>query len=140
MFDNFFNVIIVIIAMVIFIGRTIAQTRRARSKTPPPKAPVPAFFEEDDDDKENYRDLAYYIKLEEQAAKAASSKKSIPKVKTEPLIKDTSIIEPVRTLVSPRPVPVASAKAPGPLNLSHLSPLKQAVVMAEVLGPPKGLQ
>jgi len=34
----------------------------------------------------------------------------------------------------------AAPSGPGLFNLNRLSPLKQAVVMAEILGPPKGLQ
>ena len=36
------------------------------------------------------------------------------------------------------PVPTAAAARRGFPNLTHLSPMKQAVIMAEILGPPKG--
>jgi len=47
---------------------------------------------------------------------------------------------------APKPPPLKRANTPsaelpqGFLHLDHLSPMKQAVVMAEILGPPKGMQ
>ena len=40
----------------------------------------------------------------------------------------------------PQPVYQETRTGPGIINLTKLSPLKQAVVMAEILGPPKALQ
>ena len=59
---------------------------------------------------------------------------------------ETPIVSPVKKVVSvlhekPKDAPVAKHNAPNDFlaRLKHLSPLKQAVVMTGILGPPKGL-
>ena len=141
MFDSGLNVLLIIVALVVFVGRTFLQVRG--KKKPPPKQqkkPVPVFFEEEED--EPYRDLAYYVELEEMKAKEAAlaeKKKTAPrKVPNERIVKDVNVNEVVIPRITPvRPVLDHSS---GLTNLRNLSPLKQAVVMAEVLGTPKGLQ
>ena len=140
MFDSFFNVIIVIIALTVFIGRTIYQVRAKRREESPEQQQRQAIFEDDEED--NYRDLAYYVEQEEKKAKEAAPKKAAPKkVSTERLLEDTGLIQtPISQVLPPRPVVSVQAQSGGLQNLKLLTPLKQAVVMAEVLGTPKGLQ
>ena len=157
MFDSLFNVLVIIVALAVFIGRTVLQLRRQK-KAPPQqqhkkqapqqqKKQAKVFFEDAED--ETYRDLAYFVELEEKKAKeaaAAKKKTTLKKIPNERVVKDTQITEPASirvapALATPTPAPVqAPVQASGLLNIRHLSPLKQAVVMAEVLGTPKGLQ
>ena len=149
MFDNTFNVFFVAIAIVVFVGRSLLQVRAGRKAAAKKKPrPKPVVFEDDD---EPYRDLAYYVELEEKKAKeeAAAKKKAVSR-KTPPvqrMVKDMMISEPISPKLSAATFPVAplvsagrSGRRSGFTGLKHLSPLKQAVVMAEVLGPPKALQ
>jgi hypothetical protein len=142
MFDSFSNVIFVIIALAIFIGRTILQAQGKKKPDPDPKPRIPVHFE-DDDKGEPYifsRGASDYIKN-----MAAEIKKKNP----APLIAEAKIPPP--PAVSPEGMAAGetatanvNSRTAAPagqvvFNINHLSPLKQAVVMAEVLGPPKGL-
>jgi len=127
--DSLFNIIIVLIPVAIFIGRIVLQAQAKRKPEPPKRQPpIPVHFEDYDDD-------------ERQFAPSAVSKQAINnKAKA-----DTYNPPPVVNS-APKPPPVIKAKAPsaepvqGFLYLNHLSPMKQAVVMAEILGPPKGME
>ena len=152
MFDSFFNVLIVIVALIVFIGRTVLQVRgkkkapvqQQKKQAPQQQKKQATIFFEDKDD-EPYRDLAYYVELEEKKAKeaaAAKKKAAQKKIPNEQVVKDTRVTEPVFPKITqasaiPTQVQVHTSVLS---DLRHLSPLKQAVVMAEVLGTPKGLQ
>jgi len=124
--DSLFNIIIVLIPIAIFIGRIVLQARNRHNPQPAKKQPpIPVHFED-----------------ERQFAPSAVSKQAINKA-----INRTDTYNPPPLVDSaPKPPPLINAKTPsvepvqGFLYLNHLSPMKQAVVMAEVLGPPKGMQ
>jgi len=128
MLDSIFNIIIVLIPLAIFIGRVVAQARSRRS--PPKKQPpIPLHFEDYDDEDER-------VFAPTSVPSPASNKKTRADTYNPPLSVDNA----------PKPPPPKKAKthsaepAQGFLNLNHLSPMKQAVVLAEILGPPKGIE
>ena len=122
MFDSLFNVIIVLIPLAIFIGRTVS---RARSKHAPPPPPlrIPIAFEDDDE----YYEDDDYVEPAPQPLPKPVLPYAAPRTDTPPKV------------AAPMPVAPQPEKKEFPLNLTQLSPMKQAVVMAEILGPPKAL-
>jgi len=126
MFDSIFDLMIVLIPLAIFIGRIIVQ---ARSKRNPPKKqpPIPVHFEDYEDE-----DEAPFVPS--SVTKTVLNKKDRVDTYSPPIS------------INSLPGPPAPKKAKIPsaepahvfLNLNHLSQLKQAVVLAEILGPPKG--
>ena len=154
MFENLFNILIVIVAIVVFVVRSFLQVKASKkAATQKRPKPAPAIFKKDDDE-EPYRDLAYYVELEEKKAKeeasANAAKKKVVSRKAPPVqrvVKDVNISESIAPKHSPATfpvIPIASSRRSGRRSgisgLKHLSPLKQAVVMAEVLGSPKALK
>ena len=135
MFDTIFNLIIILIPAAIIVGRIVVGARNKRNPPPVPAQPrIPVHFEDDNN----------YFKRQ----LSAKQPETRPHVPTPP---------PKLAVLAPEAFPPAAASgvklAPGrpvaaapsghkdfTLNLSHLSPLKQAVVMAEILGPPKGME
>jgi len=150
MFDELFNYIIFLIPAAILIGRFVS---RAKAKNaPPPKKPpqphIPVHFEDEKDD-----DFTAYFRNRNRDTDDLPA----PPQKA-PLRKTPSPARTQKTVASPftpKPeMPSFAAKPPvAPVrnvaamhekkdfvfNLNHLSPLKQAVVMAEILGQPKGM-
>jgi len=132
MFDSIFEYIIIFIPIAIFIGRMVSKYRH-KNQAPPPKIPQPdisVHFEDDDyhdDYDEDYRDDEHINK---------EPVKNIPPAWSPPLAPAVSVNLAEKTPVS---IPVLPRQKDFVFNLNHLSPLKQAVVMAEILGPPKGL-
>ena len=124
MFNSLFNVIIVLIPLAIFIGRAVSQARR-RHAPPPPPTRIPVAFEDDD-----YYEEDDYVK---------PAPKPLPKPAMPFVAPRTDIPPPAKVNTTPAPAAPQPEKKDSPLNLNHLSPMKQAVVMAEVLGPPKAL-
>jgi hypothetical protein len=132
--DSLFNIIIVLIPVAIFIGRIVMQAKAKRKPEPPRKQPpIPVHFEDYDD--EDDRQFAPSAVSKQAVNKAINNKDRAAAYSPPPLVDS-----------APIPPPLKKAKASsaepeqGFLYLSHLSPMKQAVVMAEILGPPKGLQ
>jgi len=128
--DSLFNIIIVLIPLAIFIGRIVLQAQAKRKPEPPKKQPpLPVHFE-DYEDEDN-----------RQFAPSAVSKQVISNKDRADTYNPPPLVD-----IAPKPLPVVKAKTPsaepvqGFLNLNHLSLMKQAVVMAEILGPPKSLQ
>jgi len=129
MFGGIFDSIIILIPIAIIIGRFVVQARNKR-KPPPPRPkppPIPVHFMDDEDDKPVVR----------RAVK-----------KERPSISMFEIHEPAQPVYK-KPAEVTKKVLPLPVTqkqddffqkLNKLSPLKQAVIMAEVLGPPKALQ
>jgi len=137
--DAPFNIIIVLIPLAIFIGRIVLQAQAKRRPEPPKKQPsIPVHFEDydDEDDRQFAPSAVSRQVISKQAINKAINNKGRADTSNPPLSLDSV----------PKPPPVVKAKTPsaepaqGFLNLNHLSPMKQAVVMAEILGPPKGLQ
>ena len=138
--DSILNVLFIVVIIAVFVVRTILSAKK--EKEPPPKVVIPVHFE---DEKE-----PAVKKI--QAAIPKKPVKKAPLFETLPL--DPAIEMPLSSQVqNKKKAPNAAASKSGPvrapvippepqrspLNLDHLSPLKQAVVMAEILGPPKGL-
>ena len=161
MFDSFSNVIFILVALTIFIVRMFAETRKKKKKPPPAPRVSPLHFEVDDDDEIPVRSKTPAKKASKTKAvikpsltmtALAPEKDSGPPVATE---KSAGVVaaaggesQPYRVSAAPsggepRPYRVSAAPSAGKggfvFNLNHLSPLKQAVVMAEILGPPKGM-
>jgi len=133
--DSLFNIIIVLIPVAIFIGRIVLQAQAKRRPEPPNRQPpIPVHFE-DYDDEDDDRQFAPSA-VSKQVINKAIPNKDRAAIYTPPPLADSA----------PIPPPLKKATAPsaesvqGLLYLAHLSPMKQAVVMAEILGPPKGLQ
>jgi len=143
MFENFSNLIFIAVMLAIFIGRTVLQARKKKDEEaeqekappPPPRPRVQALhFEVKDDD-----DVGYVKKPPVRTAKQPIKK---PAAKTVSSIKKE--IAPPPNVEKLFPIKgtaraVSSEQAGFSFNLDHLSPMKQAVVMAEILGPPKGM-
>jgi len=143
--DTFLNVLFIVVVAVVFIGRTILSAKK--KKEPPPKVVIPVHFEDDEP--------AYFKnKAANESPRTTTAKPAIKKAPALALPLSTITEIPLSNQVqSARKTPDASQAKTGPvrvpvptpeqqrfpLNLNHLSPLKQAVVMAEILGPPKGL-
>ena len=127
MFDSFFNLIIVLIPLAIFIGRIVV---RARGKHHPPPKPtlIPVHFE-DDGEEEEY--LPYALEnqeyFREPLRKQHEEKALVPPVIYNRVFSETETRAP--------PVSVKDFSH----RLNRLSPMKKAVVMAEILGSPKGM-
>ena len=127
MFDNALNIFVVVIALVVFIGRTVLQTR-ARKKAGPQQVQVPGFFRDEDDDEDDRKE-------------APSKKTSQKKSRTDRPIRVTGGTESVSPGILPVSAPIMRQEPTNNLqSLNNLSPLKHAVVMAEILGPPKSLR
>jgi hypothetical protein len=130
MFDSLFNIIIVLIPLAIFIGRIVSQARSKRNPPPPakPRPIITVHFEDDEEDERQFAPSA--VRPPAQAKKDSAIAYSSP----------------VLAKSVPEPPPAAKAKtlsvepSHGFIYLNHLSPMKQAVVMAEILGPPKGME
>ena len=136
MTDTVFNLIILLVPAAIIIGRIVVGARNKRNPPPAPAQPrIPVHFEDDSDN--------YFRKQLSTRQPETRPRAQTPPSKLATLVPETF---PPATgsgvkLASGKPVAVApSGHKDFTLNLSHLSPLKQAVVMAEILGPPKGME
>ena len=126
--DSIFNIIIVLIPLAIFIGRMVVQARSKHNPTPPVKPrPISVHFE-DDEDERRFAPSAVPTPIQ--------AKKDNVNVYSSP-VSAKSVPEqlPVKKAITPSVEP-----SHGFLNLSHLSPMKQAVILAEILGSPKGME
>ena len=135
MTDTVFNLIIILIPVAIVIGRIVMGARNKRNPPPAPAQPkIPVHFEDD----ENYFKRQLSAKPPETRPRAPTPP---PKLAT---LAPEAFPPAAASGVKPAPGRVAAAAPSGhrdfTLNLSHLSPLKQAVVMAEILGPPKAME
>ena len=151
------NIIIILFAVVVVIIRAVTQVRKKPEKKPP-QVRIPVSFE---DEKEPEMAVRSTMAVP-PAVKAARPKQPLGSRATlSPLTAKTAFDSgdtafhkgpavskgETGAAVGSKTVPVRSAGAVGVspaqrdfiLKLNHLSPMKQAVVMAEVLGPPKGM-
>ena len=143
--DGIFNYIIFLIPVALLITRAVNRARAKRA--PPPKKPpqpyIPVHFEDDS----NEGDLGHVRNRAVQDSKAAPKQaqaRRVQKTIAVPFAPKPDFSSFIAD--SPRPTPVKSVGAASTTKradftstLSHLSPLKQAVVMAEILGQPKGM-
>ena len=135
MTDTVFNLIVILIPVAIVIGRIVMGARNKRNPPPRPAQPrIPVHFEDDDEN--------YFKKRTPAKVTPVTAHETRPRAPT--LVPET-FPPAAASGTKPPAVPVRAVAAPSghkdfTLNLSHLSPLKQAVVMAEILGPPKGME
>ena len=132
------NYIIFLIPIAILIGRFVRNARRKHEPPPekPPQPYIPVHFEDDDDDvgREYFR--------KRNMEETPEAPKRAPKRKTEKTVAAAFTPKPdflPSIIAKAAPPPKAPDRKDFTANLSHLSPLKQAVVMAEILGQPKGM-
>jgi hypothetical protein len=155
--DLFSNAGFIIIAILVFIIRAIftikkknapppgkpADVQTAVEVKPKPKPLISVHFEDDPEDYKGPSAAAAAVKI--YAPKTAKRRFDQPLFSPEPVaavnfmpVSHVSAAPGATVKVSSR---AAAEENKGfPHNLHKLSPLKQAVVMAEILGPPKGLQ
>jgi hypothetical protein len=134
--DTISNLIIILIPVAIVIGRIVVGARNKRNPPPKPAQPhIPVHFEDDN---------SYFRNRLPAATPEAKPRVPTPPPKLAALTPESYL---PATASSVKPVPGRSVAAAAPsghkdftLSLSHLPPLKQAVVMAEILGPPKGME
>ena len=147
MFDSLFSYFIFLIPLAIFIGRIVIQARSKNESSPG----LPVHFEEEEeedpakkaqgggkktgDEEDDYSYALSRGTTEYPKGLAAQTPKPAPPVTQAGF---------TRSQLDPQSQ-AASMLAPAQenlalMNINHLSPLKQAVVMAEVLGPPKALR
>jgi hypothetical protein len=147
--DNISNFVIFLIPVALIVTRLI---NRAKAKNaPPPKKPpapyIPVHFEDDTEE-----ELEYLKNRDDHVSTAVSQQAKVPPRKTFAGKAQKSVASPFAAKpempvfgLTPPPVPAKSVR---PLlqqqkdfsfNFSHLSQMKQAVLMAEILGKPKGI-
>jgi len=135
--EEVLNLIIIAVPLAIFIGRIVVNARNKRNPPPKPAQPhIPVHFEDEDDGYFRKRATASTTPVKATAVK--------PRVHTAPTLSATPTKSAMPTKSAP-PAPGrnavgAAASGQFTFNLNHLSALKQAVVMAEILGPPKGME
>ena len=139
MFDTVINLVILLIPLAIIIGRVVAS---ARSKHQPPVRPaqphIPVHFEDDD----SYLMKRTPVKAPEPARPrtptptklAMSAQEVFPPTIPGSATPSVALGKQAATVAAP------PGQKEFTFNLNHLSGLKQAVVMAEILGPPKGME
>jgi hypothetical protein len=146
MFDSFSNLIIVLIPLAIFIGRIVLQAQSKRKPQPPVRQPpIPVHFEDyDDEDDRQFAPSAVLRtavnhKDREDTYNPSLLIDTMDSASKPPKNAKTLSAEPAQSVQSVQSARSAHS-AHGGFSLNHLSPMKQAVVMAEVLGLPKGIQ
>ena len=146
--EGFSNLFFVVIAIVIFIVRAIVQTQASKKKPPPARKPetpgsvspvksgpkISVHFEDDSDDYRGPQAAAMAVRRSSPKPAKRSLNQPLPPPK--PVITAAS----AETRIKAPPLPESNEIKGFPYNLSRLPPLKQAVIMAEILGPPKGVQ
>ncbi|MDR0512795.1 MAG: hypothetical protein LBG93_06805 [Treponema sp.] len=146
MFENFSNLIFIAIALAIFIGRTVARARKEREEAadekkaapPPPPQPRVQSLHFEEKERDEGRKAPAAAKLAKPPAK-----KPAPKVVQQPTRREIPPAITAEQLFPARAVaPVAAVRQQDDFsfNLGNITPLQQAVVMSEILGPPKGLR
>ena len=159
MFDSLFSYVIFLIPLAIFIGRFVVQAKNKNAPKPPPPR-IPVHFEDDEDDDEKANDFSPYT-LSHGATEYFKGLSPTPKAaQPRPFLTPGKLGErlnqqgpgdlaaSVAVAEKAMAEKTSGSSAVGTMpeqnnffaRLSHLPPLKQAVIMAEVLGPPKGEQ
>ena len=145
------NIVIALLLLVFLVGRVVLRVRTKRAAPPPPPPHIPlAFEDEEEDDDYEYEFYAgmpeEVVPVLKQAPKPVpkpEASTAIPLSETPLAIEENDNFNKVSASRTSGQIQAREASMPASeqnfsLNLSHLSPLKQAVVFAEVLGPPKG--
>jgi len=136
--DNPFNIFIIIVIVVVFIGRVIIQATKKPEKPPE----IPVHFEDDEPEYPTVRTpvrsaaaspLSQAAKLSQNRPLAQTAR--LPSIKTAGAAAQKASPAGQNTPAGP----VSPQQNSFALNLNRLSPMQQAVIMAEILGTPKGL-
>ena len=131
MFDSLgSNVIFIIIAVVVLIGRVVFEGKK-RKKPPPPQKKIPVHFIDNEGDAPRARPVKKKPKV---VPHFSTSLDESPFSTINDPVRETAGFSQMREKIA---VPEKKANS---FNLNNLSPMQQAVVMAEILGPPKGMQ
>ena len=143
MFNGIPNLLILLIPLAIFIGRTVFEARKKNNRAAPPAIPV--HFEDDDDKKHPVNSAASAVIPFTPVRKIASDALSAglsSSLDTDYRPVSMTSLRPVAGTAEPASVETHNQAAVPPVSplINRLTPLKQAVVMAEILGTPKGLQ
>ena len=153
MIDEISNYIIFLIPLAIFIGRIFLQAKNRNNSQAESQTQPKARYEDEEDD--FIRRLSGNTANQRQPVQKPKQSSTKIKKTAAPPEKSLNVLD-SGNLTTPgrkpppgaasrktpvRPVTgVTAASGTGFLKLASLSPLKQAVIMAEVLGTPKGLQ
>jgi len=140
---SFGYVIFIIIVVVVFVIRAVAQAGKKHEEPPP----IPVHFEDDIEEPSAVRDTVHKsapVKPPAVSAAKMGQYRPLPQLSLSPNVTTAARAAPAPKVSPAYGSPVgAGAASTGQkgiaLNLNHLSPMKQAVVMAEILGTPKGL-
>ena len=142
MFDSLTNLIFLLIPLAIFLGRIVVDARNKRNSGGATGRTSRAPLRSEDDDEPKY----FRKRASTQSPAAAPRRTQTARKPTVPLA--PALSSPISEAAAGPKAPLSRVNAARmvspehqsfPLNLTRLPPLKQAVVMAEVLGPPKGL-
>ena len=138
MFDAVINLMIILIPVAIVIGRIVVNARNKRNPPPKPAQPrIPVHFEDDD----NYFKKKSPAKTPETKSRVQTSSASLATRVPNGAFPPAAVSGTKPASAPGRNVAAASSgQRDFSFNLSHLSALKQAVVLAEILGPPKGIR
>ena len=162
--DNLFNLVIILIPLAIFIGRAITSARKKFEASSAggtsssrenfddsfPGSPIESEsvpylltrgasdFLKEKTQTQNQQSAGTAARREAAAKKKRQTQTVSPSLESQSAASDSPPVSSVRRSTFPAGR-TASSGNDFVFNLSHLSPLKQAVVMAEVLGKPKGM-
>ena len=166
MFSSLPNLVILLIPLAIFIGRMVVEARKKREGQPkipvhfedgeeeaPLKNKAPVSLNDDNHEfyphtisretlDHNKGSVAPGMAAQSATMAAASSRRSLSNMASTGLAPSSDIsFRPVSEAGSVTSVSRGTGTPAGrlPPTISRLPPLKQAVVMAEILGTPKGL-
>ena len=154
MFESFSNLIFIAILIAISIGRMVMRTRRKTQQPPRPAVSQipPVHFENREE--EEIPEQGHWVRnnIKEKAATATPAVRPRAKARQTNTVPTPSLASsalpskvdggPLSSSVRPIPAPrrtTGEGQTGFSLNISHLSPMKQAVIMAEILGPPRGM-
>jgi hypothetical protein len=164
--QHLINLLIVLLPLAIFIGRAITNARNRHEQRNQETAPKERVHQERIQRERAFREEGYessspalsrgtneYFKglqvSEQPNTKPARRKETAKPRKVQDGLTsalDKTILTPTETAAPAARSTTAGGRAASSeqggfaFNLKHLSPLKQAVVMAEILGTPKGLK
>ena len=148
MFDEISSSILLLIPLAIFIGRIFLQAKSRNTSQTKSQIEEPVIYDEEEDD--FIRRLSGKGTSNQRQSKTFSNNKkaAVAPEKSLGVLGSGNLPSSGRSspATAARKTPVrsvagvAAASGTGFAKLANLSPLKQAVIMAEVLGPPKGMQ